>query len=75
MKKKKKNDDTILYDQTDTCILEEVEDFCCNLHKQRDTDDADSSSLNAQLSQEDSGMIEGNYNGSGRPCSTAHNEK
>ena len=54
-----KNDGNILYDQTD--ILEEVEHFYCNLYKQRDTDDADFSSLNAQkLSQEDSDMIEGN---------------
>ncbi|WP_419623730.1 hypothetical protein [Thiolapillus sp.] len=38
-----------------------MEHFYCNLYKQRDTDDADFSSLNAQkLSQEDSDMIEGN---------------
>ena len=40
-------------------ILEEVEHFYCNLYKQRETDGADFSSLNAQkLSQEDSDMIE-----------------
>ena len=55
----KKNDGNILYDQTD--ILEEVEHFYCNLYKQRETDGADFSSLNAQkLSQEDSDMTEGN---------------
>ena len=38
-----------------------MEHFYCNLYKQRDTDDADFSSLNAQkLSQEDSDMTEGN---------------
>ena len=42
-------------------ILEEVEHFYCNLYKQRETDGADFSSLNAQkLSQEDSDMTEGN---------------
>ena len=42
-------------------ILEEVEHFYCNLYKQRETDGADFSSLNARkLSQEDSDMIEGN---------------